>query len=110
MSGKRLHLFKPIIQAKKTGAHIKIKPFPLQKISDLLRKLSGFKYETEIDLRIGYYHTIDLRMGYYHISLDWEAQKLCTTILPSGKYQYKRLPMGVKTSPALCTLLQLSKS
>jgi hypothetical protein len=28
-----------------------------------------------------------------------EAQKLCTTILPWGKYQYKRLPMGVKTSP-----------
>jgi hypothetical protein len=31
--------------------------------------------------------------------LDLEAQKLCTTILPWGKYQYKRLPMGVKTSP-----------
>jgi hypothetical protein len=38
-------------------------------------------------------------MGYYHIPLDLEAQKLCTTILPWGKYQYKRLPMGVKTSP-----------
>jgi hypothetical protein len=38
-------------------------------------------------------------MGYYHIPLDLEAHKLCTTILPWGKYQYKRLPMGVKTSP-----------
>jgi hypothetical protein len=37
-------------------------------------------------------------MGYYHIPLDLEAQKQCTTILPWGKYQYKRLPMGVKTS------------
>jgi hypothetical protein len=89
------------IKAKKTGdvriltdfrrlnAQIKRRPFPLPKISDLLRKLSGFKYET----------AIDLSMGYYHISLDLEAQKLCTTILPWGKYQYKRLPMGVKTSP-----------
>jgi hypothetical protein len=89
------------IQAKKTGdvriltyfrrlnAQIKRKPFPLPKISDLLRKLSGFKYAT----------TIDLIMGYYHIPLDLEAHKLCTTILPWGKYQYKRLPMGVKTSP-----------
>jgi hypothetical protein len=51
--------------------------------------LSGFKYAT----------AIDLGMGYYHTSLDLEAQKLCTTILPWGKYQYKRLPMGVKTSP-----------
>jgi hypothetical protein len=89
------------MQAKNTGdvriltdfrrlnAQIKIKPFPLPKISDLLRKLSGFKYAK----------VNDLSMGYYHIPLDLAAQKLCTTILPWGKYQYKRLPMGVKTSP-----------
>jgi hypothetical protein len=89
------------IQAKKTGdvriltdfrglkAQIRRKPFPLPKISDLLRKLSGFKYAT----------VIDPKMGYYHIPLDFEAQKLCTTILPWGKYEYKRLSMGVKTSP-----------
>jgi hypothetical protein len=89
------------IQAKKTGdvqiltdfkrlnAQIKRKPFLLPNISNLLRKLSGFKYDTEVELI----------MGYYHIPLDLEAQKLCSTILPWGKYQYKRLPMGVKTSP-----------
>jgi hypothetical protein len=38
-------------------------------------------------------------MGYYHVPLDLEEQKLCTNILPWGKYQYKRLPMGVKKSP-----------
>jgi hypothetical protein len=38
-------------------------------------------------------------MGYKHIPLDLEVQKLCTTILPWGKYQYKRLPMDGKTSP-----------
>jgi hypothetical protein len=66
------------IQAKKTGdvriltdfrrlnAQIRRKPFPLPKISDLLSKLSGFKYAT----------AIDLSMGYYHIPLDLEAQKL----------------------------------
>jgi hypothetical protein len=76
------------IQAKQTGdvrilthlrrlnAQIRRKPFPLPKISDLLRKLSGFKYAM----------AIDLIMGYYHIPLDLEAQKLCTTILPWGKY------------------------
>jgi hypothetical protein len=40
-------------------------------------------------------------MGHYHIPLNLEAHKLCTTILPWGKYQYKRLPMGVKISPDL---------
>jgi hypothetical protein len=89
------------IQAKNTGdvriltdfrrrnAQIKRKPFPLPKISDILRKLGRFKYAT----------AIDLSMGYYHKPLDLEAHKLCTIILPWGKHQYKRLPMGVKTSP-----------
>jgi hypothetical protein len=74
---------------RRLNAQIKRKPFPLPKISDLLRKLSGLKYVT----------AIDLGMGYYHIPFDLEALKLCTTILPLGKYQYKRLPMGVNTSP-----------
>jgi hypothetical protein len=38
-------------------------------------------------------------MWFNHIPLDLEAQKLCTTILQWGKYQYNRLPMGVKTNP-----------
>ena len=37
-------------------------------------------------------------MGYYHIRLDSDAQKLCTIILPWGKYKYKRLPMGLACS------------
>jgi RNase H-like domain found in reverse transcriptase/Reverse transcriptase (RNA-dependent DNA polymerase)/Integrase zinc binding domain len=65
------------------------KPFPLPKISDILQRLAGFTYAT----------AIDLSMGYYHIPLDEESQKLCTTILPWGKYQYQRLPMGVKCGP-----------
>jgi putative transposase len=64
-------------------------PFPLPKISDLLQRLTGFRYAS----------AIDLSMGYYHIPLDEYSQKLCTTILPWGKYRYKRLPMGIKTSP-----------
>jgi hypothetical protein len=38
-------------------------------------------------------------MGYYHIKLDADAQKLCTIIFLWGKYQYKRLPMGIKIAP-----------
>ena len=64
-------------------------PYPLPKISDLLQKLQGFTYAT----------AIDLSMGYYHIPLDEESQKLCTTILPWGKYQYKKLPMGIASAP-----------
>ena len=36
---------------------------------------------------------------YYHIQLTPEASRLCTIVLPWGKYEYKRLPMGVCNSP-----------
>jgi hypothetical protein len=57
---------------RRLNAQIKRKPFPLPKISDILTKLSGFKYAM----------AIDLIMGYYHIPLDLEAQKFRTTIFP----------------------------
>jgi hypothetical protein len=33
-------------------------------------------------------------MGYYTIRLDPTATKMCTIIIPWGKYSYQRLPMG----------------
>ena len=38
-------------------------------------------------------------MGYYHIHLTPEASRLCTIVMPWGKYEYVRLPMGVCNSP-----------
>jgi hypothetical protein len=57
---------------RRFNAQIRRTPFPLPKISDILRKLSGFKYATGIYLS----------MRYYNIPLDLERQTLCTTILP----------------------------
>jgi hypothetical protein len=89
MQAKKTDDVRILTDFRRLNVQIRRKPFPLSKISDFLRKLAGFKYAT----------AIDLSMGYYHIPLDLEVQKLCTTILSWGKYQYKRLPMGVKTSP-----------
>ena len=69
---------------RKLNAVLKRKPFPLPKISDILQKLSGFKYAT----------AIDLSMGYYHIPLDEASQKLCTTILPWGKIPISKVAYG----------------
>ena len=63
-------------------------PFPIPHIPELLQKLEGFNYAS----------SLDLNMGYYHIRLDADARKLCTIILPWGKYEYQRLPMGVASS------------
>jgi hypothetical protein len=88
------------IRPKKTGdvrvctdfrelnKHIKRKAFPIPKISELLQSLAGFKTAT----------ALDLSMGYYHIPLDEESQKLCSFVMPWGKYRYKRLPLGIKVA------------
>jgi hypothetical protein len=55
----------------------------------LLRKIGKFKYAT----------TLDLVMGFYNITMDEEAQRICTLILPWGKYRLTRLAMGLVIAP-----------
>jgi len=38
-------------------------------------------------------------MGYYHIELCPKSKKLCTIVLPWGKFEYQKLPMGLCNSP-----------
>ena len=74
---------------RELNKRIKCKPFPIPKIQDLLLKLEGFQYAT----------SLDLNMGYYHIELSPSSKKLCTIVLPFGKYEMQRLPMGLSNSP-----------
>ena len=55
----------------------------------MLLKMEGFQYAT----------SLDLNMGYYHIELSPDSKRLCTIVLPWGKYEYQRLPMGLCNSP-----------
>ena len=59
----------------------------------MLLKMEGFQYAT----------SLDLNMGYYHIKLDANSRKLCTIVLPWGKYEYNALPMGLCSS---CDIFQ----
>src|SRR5687767_1246538 len=68
---------------------IKRHPFPILKIQDMLHKLECFMFAP----------SLDLNMGYYHLLLNPNASKLCTVVLPWGKYEYLRLPMGLCNSP-----------
>ena len=88
-------------QAKKTGdirvltdfrkmnAAIERKPFPLPRIGETIQRLEKFISAT----------ALDLSQGYYSIPICRQSQKICTTILPWGKYAYTRLPMGVACAP-----------
>ena len=74
---------------RELNKRIKRKPYPIPKIQDLMLKLEGFQHAT----------SLDLNMGYYHIELSPESKRLCTIVLPFGKYEYQRLPMGLSNSP-----------
>ena len=77
---------------RKLNQYLKRKPFPIPKIQDMLLKLNGFTYAS----------ALDLNMGYYTIRLDPDAQKLCTIVLPRGKYKYTRLRLGAKICRIHC--------
>jgi hypothetical protein len=74
-----------IADIREVNKLIKRKPFPLPKITDMLQKLEGFMVAT----------SLDLNMGYYHMLLMPFSSRLCTIVLPWGKYEYCRLPMGL---------------
>ena len=78
-----------ITDLRELNKRILRKPYPIPRIQDLLLKLEGFTYAT----------SLDLNMGYYHIKLTPYSSSLCTIVLPWGKYEYLKLPMGLCNSP-----------
>ena len=74
---------------RELNKRIRRMPYPVPNIQDMLLNLEGFQYAT----------ALDLNMGYYHVRLDPDSRKLCTIILPWGKYEYQRLPQGICNGP-----------
>ena len=67
---------------------LKLKPYPMPKIWEILLKLEGFTCAT----------SLELNMVYYPIFLSKEASNWCNIILPLVNYKYRHLPMGVCNS------------
>ena len=86
---KKDEIIRFISDFRELNKRIHRQPFPIPKIQDLLLKLEGFQWAT----------SLDLNMGYYHIELSPFSKKLCTIVMPWGKYEYQRLPMGLCNSP-----------
>jgi hypothetical protein len=71
------------------------KKYPLPVITDILRKFSGYKFFTKLDVS----------MQYYTLELDKESLDLCTIIAPFGKNNYLRLLMGLKFSSDIAQVI-----
>jgi hypothetical protein len=79
-----------IADLREVNKRIQRKLYPIPKTQELQHKLKGFQHITSLDLNM---------VGYYHIRLTPNASAICTVILPWGRYEYLRLPMGLCNSP-----------
>lgn len=64
--------------------------YPLPRIEELLETVSGASYIS----------TIDLAKGYYQIPVAPEDQEKTAFVTPTGKYEFMRMPFGLKGAPS----------
>jgi hypothetical protein len=65
------------------------KVYPIPCIGDILARRTGYQFLSKLDIL----------MQFYTFEMDDESKELLTIATPFGLYRYKRLPMGVCTSP-----------
>lgn len=62
---------------------------PLPRIDDIIDSIGQAKYVTKLDLL----------KGYYQINLTKETRKITAFVTPTGLFQYKVLPFGLRSAP-----------
>ena len=62
----------------------------MPRVDDYLEAMNGHKY----------FALLDLAQGYYQIELAPEERVKTVFVTPDGKYQYRRLSMGLAESPS----------
>lgn len=73
---------------RRLNGSIKRSPWPMPTTRELLHKVGGMTYVT----------ALDQILSYYTLEMDPKTWKYLTIILPWGKYQYKKMPMGLNIS------------
>lgn len=64
--------------------------YPIPRVDDLLAKVSAKQFLT----------TLDLTKGYHQVPLTQETKEKTAFVCHRGKFQYTRLPFGLKNAPA----------
>lgn len=87
-SGKKK--FRLVIDYRKLNEKTISDKYPIPDITDILDKLGRAKY----------FSTIDLVSGFHQIQLNDEDTEKTAFSINSGKYEFTRMPFGLKNAPA----------
>lgn len=77
------------LDPKPLNKFIKREHYMIPTSDDILARLSGKKF----------FSVIDMKDGFWQLELDQESADLCTFATPFGRYQFKRLAMGLNSAP-----------
>ena len=64
--------------------------YPIPRLEDIFERMDGSRY----------FSTIDLKAGYHQIRIDLRDDHKTAFQFERGKYEYLRMPMGLKNAPA----------
>ena len=75
---------------RKVNDKTKSDSFPIPRIADCIDQIGNTKYVS----------TFDMLKGYWQVPLTQRARQISAFVTPSGFYQYKVMPFGMKNAPA----------
>ena len=66
-------------------------PFYMVTLEEILEKVGGARVMSKLDLS----------KGFYQVEVDAQSQEKTAFVCPFGKFEFKRMPFGLKNAPAL---------
>ena len=75
---------------RKVNDETKSDSFPIPRIADCIDQIGNAKFVS----------TFDMLKGYWQVPLTQRAREISAFVTPSGFYQYKVMPFGMKNAPA----------
>ena len=75
---------------RKVNVKTKSDSFPIPRIDDCIDQIGNAKFVS----------TFDMLKGYWQVPLTHRAREISAFVTPSGLYQYKVMPFGMKNAPA----------
>ena len=75
---------------RKVNDKTKSDSFPIPRITDCIDQIGNAKFVS----------TFDMLKGYWQVPLTQRAREISAFVTPSGLYQYKVMPFGMKNAPA----------